>query len=298
LKNRIQSGVLLQGLTTFHIGGPADFFLEARTEQELIEAVSLARSEGIPYFLLGGGSNLVVSSRGIAGMVIHNRSADPDSIDAGNCLIKVSSGKPLSHLVGLAYQSGFHGLESLTGIPGSVGGAIYGNAGAYGTCIGDVLVAADVLDADGRIRTVDNSFFRFAYRTSYLKSASGIILNATLKGTPGNREEILIKMNDIIAQRKAKHPPYEVGSAGSFFQNLPPNPGETRRRAAGEVLEKAGAKQLSVGGASVYHNHANFIVNYGKATSDDVKQLAVILKEKVMRMFEINLREEVLYIGK
>jgi len=148
------------------------------------------------------------------------------------------------------------------------------------------------------VQTVPNSFFQFEYRSSRLKKEPYIILSARFQLEPGNRDEIKAKMDDIIEQRHSKHPPYEIGCAGSFFKNLPPLPGEERRRAAGSVLEQAGAKQMSYGGARVFEKHANFIINEGKATARDVKHLADMLKQKVLKDFGIELSEEVLYVGR
>ncbi|HOY65950.1 MAG TPA: UDP-N-acetylmuramate dehydrogenase [Candidatus Ozemobacteraceae bacterium] len=299
LEQRLMREVPLAPFTTFHIGGPAQLFLEVRTEAELTAAVRLALSKSVPCFLLGGGSNLVVSDQGVEGLVIRNRVCEGNLVDAASGLLTVSSGHPLWDVVQLAQRSGLTGFETLAGIPGTVGGAIYGNAGAYGKCIGDLLASADILDpTTGEVHRVEPSFFEFGYRTSSLKRRPGIILRATFRLTQGDPAAILAQINDILTQRHSKHPPIEVGCAGSFFKNLDPNPGELRRRAAGEVLEKAGAKEMVVGGASVYTKHANFIVNYGKASAADVRTLASLLKRKVQEMFGIELHEEVLYVGR
>ena len=299
LKNRIRKFVPLKDFTTFHIGGSADLFLEVQTEAELLEAVQIAREEGIPAFLMGGGSNLVVSERGLSGLTIRNKSADPDKLDLENHLLTASSGRSLGAVVELAAQHEMTGLETMIGIPGTLGGAIYGNAGAYGKCIANHLVKATLLDpATGRVFEADNAFFRFDYRTSALKTSNLMIINCTLHLQSGDKESIRAQMNDILAQRNSKHPPLSVGSAGSFFKNLPPPPGGLRRRAAGEVLDKAGVKSMTFGGASVFEKHANFIVNYGKATASDVKTLAKMMRDKVIEMFNIPLEEEVLYIGR
>ena len=298
VKQQIRQNVPLAPFTTFYLGGPAESFIEVRSESELVDAIGFARHEGMPWFLLGGGSNLVVSDKGLAGLTILNRSAAPDRVDPERGTITLSSGRPLAYAVGLAWRHGLSGFEPFTGIPGTVGGAIFGNAGAYGRCIADLLVEAQVLTPEGRIITAAPGLFGFGYRHSQLKHNGHIVLNATFRATPGDREAIRTAMKEIAGQRHSKHPPREVGSAGSFFKNLDPLPGESRRRAAGEVLEKAGAKLLTVGGASVYARHANFIVNYGKATAEDVKALAGLLKEKVLAAFGIELHEEVIYLGR
>lgn len=294
----LQKNVPLKNLVTFKLGGPAEFFYAANTSESLQAAFNFARHEKMPHFLLGGGSNLVISDDGLDGLVIHNKVKDHTYIDFDNHQITIASGFALEDLVTLAYKTGFGGVEYFTGIPGSLGGAIYGNAGAYGRCIADVLIDAKVLFPDGSVQVVPNSFFQFNYRSSILKREKHIILNARLQLEPGNQEEIKAKMADILAQRHSKHPTCEVGSAGSFFQNLPPLPGDERRRAAGSVLEQVGAKSMSYGGASVFAKHANFIINQGNATASDVKHLAQMLKEKVLQELGIELNEEVLYVGR
>ncbi|MBI3039233.1 UDP-N-acetylmuramate dehydrogenase [bacterium] len=297
MKNAMKHGVRMAPFTTFHLGGLAEYFLEVKTENELVEAVEMAKSEQMPFFLVGGGSNLVVSDSGIKGLVIRNLAHDKAIFDHEKVQVTVSSGYLLSQLTKLAYQNSLTGFEFATGIPGTVGGAIYGNAGAYGKSIGDLVVSADILTPDGKVIKVEPSFFNFAYRTSVLKSLQSFVLNVTFKVLKGDKEKIRASMLEIVNQRKSKHPPREVGSAGSFFKNLDPNPGELRRRAAGEILEKAGVKNLSVGGAFVYFKHANFIVNYGAATASDVKNLASAMKDAVYKQFSIELHEEVLYVG-
>jgi len=296
--DNFKRNVPLKDLVTFKLGGPAEYFYEASSTDALLAAVALARREGMPWFLLGGGSNLLVADEGLEGLVVHNLTADLKRVDHESRQVSLSSGLELEFLVELAHQLGMSGVESFAGIPGSIGGAIYGNAGAYGRSIADIFIDAQVLFPDGSVQTVPNSFFQFDYRTSRLKHEPYIVLSARFQLKTGNREEIKAKMDEIVEQRHSKHPPYEIGCAGSFFKNLPPLPGEERRRAAGSVLEQAGAKQMSYGGAKVFEKHANFIINEGKATASDVKHLADMLKQKVLKDFGIELSEEVLYVGR
>lgn len=294
----VQKNVPLKHLVTFKLGGPAEFFYTAENSDNLCAAVAWARGQKMPLFILGGGSNLVVSDAGLDGLVLHNKCMETCTVDENSRQISISSGYDFEDLVELAQKHGLAGVESFAGIPGSIGGAIYGNAGAYGRCIADVLVDARLLCPDGSVKTVDNSFFGFDYRTSRLKSDPHIILSARFQLETGDKNEIQAKMNEIVEQRHSKHPSYEIGCAGSFFKNLPPLPGEDRRRAAGSVLEQVGAKKMSYGGASVFEKHANFIINTGQATAADVKHLATMLKEKVRHDFGIELTEEVLYVGR
>ncbi len=298
LPELIQKNVPLKNLVTFKLGGPAEFFYTADCAENLRAAVAWAKQQGMPLFILGGGSNLVVSDSGLDGLVVHNKCMEVNQVDLKTRQIHLSTGYDFEYLVNLAQRSGLSGVESFAGIPGSVGGAIYGNAGAYGKCIADVLVEAQLLCPDGNIITARNSFFGFDYRTSRLKTEPYVILSASFQLQAGDQTEIKAKMDDIITQRHSKHPSYEIGCAGSFFKNLPPLPGEDRRRAAGSVLEQVGAKKMSCGGASVFEKHANFIINTGNATAADVKHLASMLKEKVLHDFGIELTEEVLYVGR
>jgi UDP-N-acetylmuramate dehydrogenase len=294
----LQKGIPLRNFVTFKIGGPAEFFFDALNCEDFVAAINYARRQKMPYFVLGGGSNLVVSDQGLDGLVVRNSCKEHCEIDTASHTISISTGFGLGELVKFAYKNSLSGAEYFTGIPGTIGGAIYGNAGAYGRCIADVLTDADVLFPDGSLRTVGNSFFAFDYRTSLIKTQPYIVLRARFKLEKGNQPAMLAKMQDIMEQRRSKHPDHSVGCAGSFFKNLPPLPGEVRRRAAGAVLEKVGAKTMSYGGAAVFNKHANFIINQGQATAEDVKNLARLLKEKVQHAFGIELGEEVMYVGK
>lgn len=294
----IHKNVPIKHLVTFNIGGNADYFYSADSTESLCDAVEYAKKNNWPVFILGGGSNLVVSDKGIEGIVIHNQCEDVCQVDREKHQLRLSSGFALSKLVELALHEGFAGAESFAGIPGSIGGAICGNAGAYGRSISDILVNCDILSEDGKIQTVDKSFLQFEYRMSRIKIEPMIVLSAVFQLEPGNKAEIQSKIDEIIEQRHSKHPAKGVGCAGSFFKNLPPAPGESRRQAAGMFLDKVGAKQMHVGGAAVFEKHANFIINKGNATAEDVKSLAKLLKDKVKKELGITLEEEVRYIGR
>ena len=294
----IHKNVPVKHLVTFNIGGNADYFYSADCTEALCDAVDYAKKKNWPVFILGGGSNLVVSDKGIEGIVIHNQCEDICQIDKEKHQIKISSGYLLSHLVDVALHHGFAGAESFAGIPGSIGGAICGNAGAYGKSISDILISCDILTEDGKVKTVDKSFLQFEYRMSRIKKEPMIVLSAVFQLEPGDKKAIKAKIDEIIEQRHSKHPDKGIGCAGSFFKNLPPAPGETRRQAAGMFLDKVGAKQMCVGGASVYEKHANFIINKGNATAADVKALAKLLKDKVKKELGITLEEEVRYVGR
>lgn len=288
-------GVPLAPLTTFRIGGPAELFVEAGDRDALVHAVGAARAHGVPCFVLAGGSNVLIDDRGLSGLVVHNLTA---GVRREGDRLTVDSGLPLGRLLDAAAREALSGLEFAAGIPGSVGGAVYGNAGAYGKSMEDVLVRATLLTRDGRIVEVGPEALGFAYRTSALKASGDIVLDATFALVPGDRERIRQAMDEIVRIREAKHPdPARFGSAGSYFKNLPPATPGGRRTPAGLLLEQAGAKGMRVGRAMVSEAHANFIVNAGGATAADVLELARRLKVLVLARFGVGLEEEVLYIA-
>jgi UDP-N-acetylmuramate dehydrogenase len=281
----------LSAMSSFGIGGPADLFFEARTEGELEKAVSLAVAQRYPFYVIGGGNNLLFDDAGYRGIIIRNRL---EGLVRGNGRMTVLSGTGLPCVLREALEASLCGLEFLAGIPGTVGGAIYGNAGAYGWSIGEVLETATVL-RPGRGRAIlPRDELGFGYRDSALKKAGGIVLSAELLCSPGDSRESEAKIRDILEKRRTKHPPLGTACAGSYFKNSCSATGA--RIAAGQLLEQAGARGLSAGDAAVYEKHCNFIINRGNARSADVLALAETLKEKVYKMFGVQLEEEVIYL--
>jgi UDP-N-acetylmuramate dehydrogenase len=278
-------------MSSFGIGGPADLFLEARTEIELEAAVSLAVAERCPFYVIGGGNNLLFDDAGYRGIIIRNRL---EGFVQGEGRITVLSGTGLPCVLREALAASLGGLEFLAGIPGSVGGAVYGNAGAYGWSIGDVLETATVLRPGGERRAVSREEMGFGYRDSVLKKTGGIVLSATLLCSQGDSRESEAKIRSILEKRRSKHPPLGTACAGSYFKNSSSATGA--RIAAGQLLDQAGARGLAVGDAAVYENHCNFIINRGNARSSDVLALAEELKERVYKTFGILLEEEVIYL--
>jgi len=287
----LSENVPLQAMSSFGIGGPADLFFEARTEDELEAAVSLAVSWKYPFYVIGGGNNILFDDAGYRGLIIRNRL---EGVSPGEGRLTVLSGTGLPCVLREALGASLTGLEFLAGIPGTVGGAVYGNAGAYGWSIGDTVETAVVLRPGGERRTLAREGLGFGYRDSALKKAAGIILAATLSCTPGDARESEAKIRDILEKRRAKHPPLGTACAGSYFKNFSPSSGE--RIAAGQLLERAGARGLSVGDAAVYEGHCNFIINRGNARAADVLALAAELKDRVDRMSGIRLEEEVIFL--
>lgn len=281
----------LADLSSFRIGGPAELVFEARTESDLIKSAALAAREKLPYYIIGGGFNILFDDEGYRGLIIRNK-ADALTCDEGR--IRVSSGTGLSFLLHDALARGLVGLEFLAGIPGTVGGAIFSNAGAFGRSIGDVLENAVLLEPGGGEKALARGDFAFSYRRSSLQRDHAVVVRAVLAVSPGDPQASAAKIRDYLEKRRAKHPPWGTACAGSFFKN--PCTPEGERIPAGRLLEEAGAQGMTAGGAAVYEKHCNFIINTGNARACDVLLLARKLKERVFATSGIRLEEEVIYL--
>ena len=280
--------------TSYGTGGPTAYFLSATSAEEIAEVVKTAKKLAIPFVIIGGGTNILVSDSGFKGLVIKVDVKGMASL--GSDVIECGAGEQLEDLVNFAAESGLTGLEFAAGIVGSVGGAIYGNAGAYGGEIGAVIKQFVVVDGDGIIASVPASHGKFAYRDSALKTNGEVVVKAEFQLRLGDKVQIKKKVDDIVVTRKAKLP-YDCHSAGCFFKNIPDPSAEHGKLAAGKLLEEVGAKAMSVGGAAISDKHANIIVNTGSATSKDIRELADKLIERVYAQFGIRLEEEVVQIG-
>ena len=284
---------ILGPLTSFGTGGPARYFLSVGSVDALGRAVATAVGLKLPFFILGGGSNLLVSDDGYDGLVIHLqikglKLVEPTIIEAG-------AGEQLSALVDYATEQSLTGLEFAAGIWGSVGGAVFGNAGAFGGEIGQVLTEACLVDRPGQVKVVTTDYLEFDYRSSRLKSSGEILATARFDLSKGNQAEITARVQEILDQRADKHP--SERTAGCVFKNIPDPTQPHGKMAAGRLLEEAGAGSLSVGGAGVYQKHANIIVAGERATSKDIRLLADMMKKKVLDRFGIELREEIQQLG-
>jgi UDP-N-acetylmuramate dehydrogenase len=283
--------VRLDQFSSFKIGGPADLSFEARTEDALKQAVALAVREKFPFYVIGGGCNILFDDTGYRGLIIRNKS---EGAEFGEERVGVSSGSGLSFLLKETLARGFGGLEFLAGIPGTLGGALFSNAGAFGQSIGDFLEEAVLLEPGGGERKLLRGELGFGYRKSSLQRDHAVVVRAVLKVAPGDRKSSEGKIADYLEKRRAKHPPWGTACAGSFFKN-PCSP-EGERIPAGRLLEQAGARGLAFGGAAVYEKHCNFIINAGNARAGDVLRLARELKERVFATSGIRLEEEVIYL--
>jgi len=289
-------GVLLKDVSNFRIGGPADFFFEAGTESDLRAALGAAREGGVRRYVMGGGFNLLFDDAGYRGLLIKVglRGMTVETASESGFLFRAAAGESAGDLLKFAVARGCGGLEFLAGIPGTVGGAVFGNAGAFGRAVGDVLEDALVLGADGRAVRAGRDDFEFSYRHSKLKSRHDILLEATFRLRSGDPAAVEAKIAEYLALRAEKHPPKKTAYAGSYFKN-PARPDGTKL-AAGHLLEQVGARGMRVGGAAVSACHCNFLVNEADASAADVLALAAELKARVKARFGIELEEEVIFL--
>ncbi|MGH2379416.1 MAG: UDP-N-acetylmuramate dehydrogenase [Candidatus Limnocylindria bacterium] len=272
--------------TSLRIGGPADFFLRVASEEDLRGAVAVAREHELPVFMLGGGTNLLVSDRGIRGVVLDNAWSEAA---AEGAIVTAASGTPLAHVAAVAARSGIVGLEWMATVPGTVGGAVHGNAGAFGSETADVLVEAELMDLGGGTWTAAPADLGFAYRTTALQGTPTIVLRARFRGSPGDRATAVSRIKEIANERAAKQPLAQPNT-GSIFRNPPGD-------FAGRLVEAAGLKGRRLRGAMVSQKHANFIVNTGEATAADVRELMRLCQAEVKQRFGVDLVPEVEMVG-
>lgn len=274
--------------TTFNIGGAADIFIVPRNLMELISVLSILKENNVPYFILGAGSNLLIKDGGVRGAVIKLGDGF-DYAHAKGDYILAGAAVSLAALSIEAKNAELSGLEFASGIPGTLGGALFMNAGAYGGEMKDVVSEVSFIDSDGTVKTITNDECDFGYRNSIFSSGEKIIVSAKLTLFRGNKDEISEKMRTLNAQRKEKQP-LEYPSAGSTFKRPEGN-------FAGTLIEKAGLKGTKIGGAEVSDKHAGFIINTGDATAKDVLDLIELVKKEVFEKFDVKLFPEVKIIG-
>jgi UDP-N-acetylmuramate dehydrogenase len=305
----IQKNVPLAPYTSFEIGGPAAYFVRLVGERELREALLFARHEDLPFCILGGGTNLLISDDGFDGVILKTAF---DGVEMTRQGVVVEAGADLTTLVQTVSARGLGGMESLAGIPGTLGGAVRGNAGAYGSQIADVVRSVKVLNAETlEVTTFTRDQCRFGYRSSQFKrNRNLVVVSAELALVPGSAEEAQLKVRQTIEKRTAKNLHY-ARSVGSFFMN-PLVTDEKLIRAfekdqnthcregripAGWIIDQVGLRNERVGNAMVSEKHANYLINAGGATAAEVVELAEMVKERVQRAMGIELMEEVGYLG-
>lgn len=279
----------MQKHTTFHIGGEADLFVNIADARQLALVLQAAGRAEVPWIVIGNGSNLLVSDLGIEGAVLHLSGMDGISYD-GSCEITCGAGLRLSQLCVFAAENGLQGLEFAWGIPGTVGGAVYMNAGAYDSEMRNVVASCVVLDPQGEEHILAAEELDFGYRSSIFQKQPYIVTAVTVRLQPGDGAQIRAKMEDIFTRRKQKQP-LEYPSAGSVFKRPQGN-------YAGTMIEACGLKGFTVGGAQVSEKHAGFIINTGSATASDVKRVIEHVQNEVFLKYSVRLEPEIKFIGR
>lgn len=274
--------------TTFRIGGPADYFVMPETVEELAAVLKLCKEEQMPYFILGNGSNLLVGDKGFRGVVIQLYK-NFDGIQIDETKVTAKAGAMLIRVAKESGKAGLTGLEFASGIPGTIGGAMVMNAGAYGGEMKDVVTAVTVLTKEGDIKNLTGDEMNFRYRGSVVEDEGYIVLEAVMELKEGNLEEIQARIDELSIQRKTKQP-IEYPSAGSTFKR-------PEGYFAGKLIQDAQLRGYRVGGAQVSEKHCGFVINAGGATAADVMQLMQDVSDKVNAQFGVTLEPEVKRVG-
>jgi len=274
--------------TSFKIGGPADFLVTPCSVQSLCEVIKLCKKENLPIFIMGNGTNLLVSDKGIRGVVVKiydnlNRYIVKDNF------IEAYGGILLSKLSDIALENELTGLEFASGIPGTLGGAVAMNAGAYGGEMKDVVVETEFIDKDGNLKVIRGEEHQFGYRTSFIQKQSAVAVKSVIRLRKGERAAIKALIDDLTVRRQDKQP-LEMPSAGSVFKR-------PEGYFAGKLIEECGLRGYSIGGAQVSEKHCGFIVNKGNATSKDVLDLIRHIQKTVKDKFGVELNTEVKIVG-
>jgi UDP-N-acetylmuramate dehydrogenase len=295
--DRLVRNAPLGPLTTFKVGGPADYLVLAQTADELVHAVQIARTAGLGVTLLGGGSNVLISDSGVRGLVIRLRGTAVSRLDVNH--IRAEAALTMNGLVRWTINRGVAGLEAWAGTPGTVGGAIYGNAHFQGRNIGELVERVTLVDSQGLLLVVPASEMEFGYDCSRLQRTREIAVSVDFRVSDGDPPALRSTARESLAFRKRTQP-LESASAGCIFQN--PDPSRDRvppgiPPSAGALVDRAGMKGSREGYASVSTTHANFIVNEGSATAQDIRRLIERCKRTVRERFGVELREEIVYLG-
>lgn len=286
--DRVLTDEIMAGHTTFRIGGPADVFVSIAKESEIVELISFLKSKEVPFFIIGKGSNLLVSDSGFRGVIVEIGS-NYTGLELKDGMITAKAGTPMSKLSHFAMENGLTGLEFASGIPGTVGGGIIMNAGAYGGEMAQIAASVRVLMPNGEIKDISNADMKFEYRNSRAKKEGFIVLQAEFTLHPGNSEVIDGIMRDLNMKRRDKQP-LEYPSAGSTFKR-------PEGYFAGKLVSDAGLKGYSVGGAQVSEKHAGFLINKDHATAADMYSLILNVQQKVKEQYDVTLEPEVIMLG-
>ena len=287
-KEKVRISEPMNRHTTFRIGGPADYFLLPSTAEEVKKILEICKEKELPYFILGNGSNLLVSDEGYCGVIIQlYRNYGGITVEGTD--IRAGAGALLSQIASAAKNASLTGFEFAGGIPGTLGGAVVMNAGAYGGEMKDVLKEVTVMTEQGEIMTIPAEKLEMGYRTSLVKKAGYLVLEAVISLKAGDVEEIKAIMKDLTEKRVSKQP-LEYPSAGSTFKR-------PEGYFAGKLIVDAGLRGYQVGGAQVSEKHCGFVINKGNATAADVCGLMKDVQEKVQEQFGVTLEPEVKFLG-
>jgi len=295
--DRVRSGVSLAPFTTFRVGGPAEWFLETHGSDEIVTALAIAHAARVPVTLLGGGSNVLISDQGVRGLVIRTRGGEVRMI--GGDRVRADAAVSINGLVRWTISHRCAGLEAWAGTPGTVGGAIFGNAHFGGRLIGDLVSDVQIASRDGIVTDLPSSEMAFDYDRSRLQQSGEVLLTATFRVGSGEPAALRATARASLAFRKQTQP-LDTHNAGCIFQNPDPfrdqlPPGVPC--AAGALVDRAGLKGAAAGGARVSRAHGNFIVNEGTATALDIRRLIARCQDEVRARFGVDLREEIVYLG-
>ena len=274
--------------TTFRVGGPAEVFVTVENKEQLEKIIKYLNLVERPYFILGNGSNLLVGDKGYRGVIIR-LGGEFNTLKTEGTLLTAGASVLLSAAAREAMENGLTGMEFASGIPGSIGGGVKMNAGAYDGEMRQIVESVQVMYKDGSILDLDNETMEFGYRNSVIKNRPYVVLQVSLRLQPGNREEILARMNELAARRKEKQP-LEFASAGSTF---------TRPEGyfAGKLIMDSGLRGARIGGAQISEKHCGFVINDGTATAADIAELIQEVSETVKEKFGVTLEPEVILLG-
>jgi UDP-N-acetylmuramate dehydrogenase len=292
---RLRASVSLAGFTTFKVGGPAEWFLETTSSEDLVDALKIAHHAGVHVTLLGGGSNVLIGDRGVQGLVLRTRGGRIDRLSADR--IRADAPITINGLVRWTIHRGIAGLEAWAGTPGTVGGAIFGNAHFDGRLIGDLVESVRVATRDGSTRDLPQRDMEFGYDRSRLQTTGEVLLSAVFCVSDGDSVTLRDIARRSLTYRK-KTQPLDTPSAGCIFQN--PDAAQVPvgiPASAGALVDRAGLKGASRGDARVSTAHANFIVNEGHATAADIRSLIELCRSGVRERFGVTLLEEIVYLG-
>ena len=288
--NLIQSDISLASQTSYKVGGNAQWYAAPRNWQELEASFEWYQTKDIPLTLLGAGSNLLISDRGLPGLVLSTRHFRSYEFDPKTGILVADAGEAIAKLAWKAAKHGLKGLEWAVGIPGTVGGGVVMNAGAHTSCMADILLSVTVLCSDGTVCELKPEDLDFSYRTSNLQNGDRMVVRATMQLEPAHAKAEIMELSQRNWTQRKSTQPYHLPSCGSVFRNPQPH-------AAAKLIEQLGLKGYKIGDAEIAHRHANFILNCGTATAKDIFELIRYAQEKVEYHWSVSLEPEVKLLG-